>query len=156
MLMRESLARLAARGVRVLRVSSVYETEPVGLPGDRPLLNGTVEVEGTLPPVELLAACLEVERSMGRNRVPERPDLGERPIDLDLLLHGNSIVLSPSLDLPHPRLHERRFVLVPLAEIAPEVIHPVLGEPIATLLARCADPAWVRPFGPSTSWHPAG
>jgi 2-amino-4-hydroxy-6-hydroxymethyldihydropteridine diphosphokinase len=148
---------LALRGVSVRRLSSLYETEPVGLAGDRALLNGVIEV-GVAPPEELLRICLEVEAGLGRVRrhgKGEDPDPGPRPLDLDLLICGDSVLDEPGLVVPHPRLHLRRFVLVPLAEIAATARHPVLQADIATLLARCPDRSWVRPFADPAAWADA-
>lgn len=149
---------LAARGVLPVRLSALYETEPVGLAGDRPLLNGVMEVAPAPPPRELLRLCLEVEAGLGRIRSPRRsgkPDSGPRPLDLDVLLYGAVVLDEPGLVIPHPRMHERRFVLVPLAEIAGAVRHPVLGADVATLLGRCSDRAWVRPFAGPSEWAEA-
>jgi 2-amino-4-hydroxy-6-hydroxymethyldihydropteridine diphosphokinase len=128
--LREALRLLTQRGVEVVAASSLYETQPVRLPEGPPLVNGAVEIATRLAPEALLEACLEVETMLGRRRAAVRPDPGLRPIDLDLLLLDNMVVLTRDLELPHPRMHERRFVLVPLAEIAPQTLHPVLGETI--------------------------
>src|SRR5262245_28933309 len=146
----EALRLLTQREVEVLRVSSLYETEPVGLTDGRALLNAAAEVTTTQEPEQLLATCLAVEGLMGRRRAPETPDQGPRPIDLDILLFDDLVKTRPGLILPHPRLHLRRFVLVPLAEIAPSLRHPVLAEDMATLLAVCKDTSWVRPFPAQT------
>ncbi len=138
-----ALARLAASGaVRVVRCSSLYETAPVG-PAQPDFLNAAAQVESALAPLALLALCKEVERELGR--APDGPRWGPRPLDLDLLLAGPGVgVLSlPELQLPHLLMHERAFALVPLAEIAPQALHPVLGKSVASLLADLAarDPA---------------
>ncbi|HKY32681.1 MAG TPA: 2-amino-4-hydroxy-6-hydroxymethyldihydropteridine diphosphokinase [Candidatus Polarisedimenticolia bacterium] len=158
-LLGEAVRLLASRGLRVALFSSVWETEPVGLPKGPPLLNGALALEAALPPEAVLAACLEVERVMGRSRsplpLPGRPDPGHRPIDLDLLLAGPAVLDLPGLSLPHPRLHQRRFVLEPLAEIAPRAVHPVLRRDIASLLRDCPDRSWVRRFASAEAWRAA-
>jgi 2-amino-4-hydroxy-6-hydroxymethyldihydropteridine diphosphokinase len=103
-----------AEGVDVLAVSSLRETEPVGVVGQPPFLNGVVQLETSLPPRELLDLLLAIERSLGRVRGAR---WGPRLVDLDLLLYGGEIVDEPGLRIPHPRLHERRFALEPLAEL---------------------------------------
>jgi 2-amino-4-hydroxy-6-hydroxymethyldihydropteridine diphosphokinase len=109
-------------------------------------LNAAAEVETEGAPRELLAACLQAERGQGRVRGEKD---GPRTLDIDLLLFGSEVRREPDLELPHPRLHLRRFVLVPLAEIAPEAVHPVLGLSVKELLARCPDRSEVRPFAPA-------
>jgi len=113
-------------GVSVVGVSSLRETEPWG-PVEQPrYLNGAVAVETELPPRELLDALLDVERRLGRARDDEER-WGPRTIDLDLLLYGDLVLDEPGLDVPHPRLHERRFALEPLAELAPDALVPARG-----------------------------
>jgi 2-amino-4-hydroxy-6-hydroxymethyldihydropteridine diphosphokinase len=131
--LRAALDRLAAEeGIEVVAVSRLRETEPVGPVEQGPFLNGAVQVATELPPRELLARLLDVEQRLGRVR-GER--FGPRTIDLDLLVYGDEVVDEPGLALPHPRLHERRFALEPLAELAPGLVVPGRG-PVSTLLAE--------------------
>lgn len=124
-------------GVRVSRVSSLIENPAVGGPENSPaFLNGVIELRTTLAPHALLARLLEIERSLGRER---RAKWEPRPIDLDIILFGNRVIDTPDLRVPHPLMHERRFVLEPLAEIAPEVDHPVLRQTAVSLLAACRE-----------------
>lgn len=113
-------------GVRVRRVATILETEPVGVEGHEAYLNTVVEIETGLPPRELLDACLSVERSMGRERTDGGPVVPRR-LDIDLLLIVGEVVEEPGLRVPHPRMHERAFVLVPMVELAPELVHPGIG-----------------------------
>jgi len=154
---RESYLNQALEALRVRcnlvlqRVSSLRETRPVGgPPGQGPYLNAVAEVETDLPAEQLLCALLEVETVLGRRREEHH---GPRTIDLDLLLYGDLVCEQPNLILPHPRLHERLFVLGPLAEIAPGVVHPVLQRTIANLLAELQG---ARPFGVSPGRELAG
>ena len=121
-----------ADSVDVLAVSTLRETEPVGVVDQPAFLNGAVEVRTALSARELLEVLLEIERSLGRVR-GER--WGPRVIDLDLLLYGGEVVDEPGLHVPHPRLHERRFALEPLAELDPELVVPGRGK-VSALLAE--------------------
>jgi 2-amino-4-hydroxy-6-hydroxymethyldihydropteridine diphosphokinase len=123
----------AEPGVDVLELSSLRETDPVGVTDQPAFLNGAVAVETTLAPRELLDALLRVERELGRERDGER--WGPRTIDLDLLVYGGAIVDEPGLRVPHPRLHERRFALEPLAELEPDLVVPGRGL-VSRLLAE--------------------
>jgi 2-amino-4-hydroxy-6-hydroxymethyldihydropteridine diphosphokinase len=126
-----SLGRVAVR-------SSVYETEPVGYHEQPAFLNAVLALETELEPLELLQGLLAIERELGRDRSHGVVN-GPRTLDLDLLLMGDAIVASEELTLPHPALTERRFVLVPLAEIAPHLRHPQRNQAIEELLARLPD-----------------
>jgi 2-amino-4-hydroxy-6-hydroxymethyldihydropteridine diphosphokinase len=129
-------------GVRVVAVSAVYETDPVGPGPQGPYLNAALQLRTTLAPRALLDRLLAIEAEAGRVRSDVRDTA--RTLDLDLLLYGERQISEPGLEVPHPRLHERPFVLEPLRELAAEVIHPLLGESIAALARRVRDPAAVR------------
>ena len=119
--LRAAIAALPGAGVDVKRVSSIYETEPVELLEQPWFLNCVVQGETTVPAVELLRALREIERRMGSKKLIAR---GPRLIDIDILLYGQQTIDAPELQVPHPRMHLRRFVLAPLVELAPDVKHP--------------------------------
>ncbi|PYV49637.1 MAG: 2-amino-4-hydroxy-6-hydroxymethyldihydropteridine diphosphokinase [Acidobacteria bacterium] len=127
--LRTAISKLGEIG-NVVAVSSFYETEPVELTAQPWFLNCAVKFETEKMPRQLISAILNLEQSMGRQRKQKK---GPRTIDIDVLLFGSSIIEIPSLTVPHPRLHERRFVLEPLTEIAPEARHPVFKRTVRQL-----------------------
>src|SRR5438876_7134795 len=131
-----AIDELPHASVAVKKVSSFYETEPVDLREQPWFLNCVVEVATHFDPMTLLRALREIETKMGSKKLVAK---GPRLIDIDILLYGSETVHTPELQLPHPRMHLRRFVLVPLAEIAPEVMHPAMNLMIRQLLGRTPD-----------------
>jgi len=128
----EALRLLEAGGLLIVRRSAFYETEPWGGVAQGPFVNIVVETNTSLGPAELLGLLKSIEKRMGRSPTVR---WGPRIVDLDILLYGDIVMDTQDLTIPHPRLHERAFVLVPLMEIAPGLIHPVLGKSISELAA---------------------
>ena len=128
--------------------SHIYETEPWGDfqdPNTQPFLNIALLVHTNLTPLQALSSALLIEKELGRQRIglPSSSELrtySSRPIDIDLIFFGNLVINTPTLALPHPRMHLRRFVLKPLCDIAPDYIHPLFNKTLNTLLSECTDP----------------
>lgn len=147
-LIEQAVALLEAAGVRILRRSALYETEPVGMKSERWFLNCVLEVETERMPLGLLRLAERIERELGR-RPAHGPQPEARRMDIDILIFGEHVMSSPELTLPHPRLAERRFVLEPLRELAPDWRHPVTRQTPGEMLAALADSAAVRRWSPA-------
>jgi 2-amino-4-hydroxy-6-hydroxymethyldihydropteridine diphosphokinase len=139
--LRAAIAALRAVGVQIKQVSSMYETEPVDYLDQPWFLNCVLEAETELQPHGLLQSLRNIESQLGNKKKFAK---GPREIDLDILLYGSDTMATPELQVPHPRMHLRRFVLTPLAEIAPNLKHPSWPATAAVLLERLTDPSQVR------------
>ncbi len=142
-LLQQARAQLAATAGDIVAESGIYETAAWGRENQPAFLNQALAMRTTLSAPELLKQCLAAERHAGRERLEH---WGSRTLDADILLYGNELIDEPGLTVPHPRLAERRFALVPLAEIAGSLVHPQLGNTVSELLAGCPDPLPVRPW----------
>ena len=145
----QALRLLPESGVHIRRVSSIYETEPVDYLDQEWFLNAVLEGETELDALDLLSALRLIEARMGSKKAFAK---GPRKIDLDILLYGNETIDTPELQVPHPRMLERKFVLIPLAEIAPNLRHPSWKSGVAHLLAASADHSAVKKFHDAPSF----
>jgi 2-amino-4-hydroxy-6-hydroxymethyldihydropteridine diphosphokinase len=135
--LRQAQQTLATTAGAIVAASAFYETAAWGVENQPAFLNQVLAVRTQLPAPELLAACQAAEQQAGRERLQH---WGTRTLDVDILLYGQAIIATPTLTVPHPALPARRFALVPLAEIAPQLLHPQLHQTVAELLAHCLDP----------------
>lgn len=138
-LMEKAMNLLSEKAGEIILFSSDYETEPWGFESEENFLNRVVVFETALSPETFLQASLDVESQLGRVRNSHAPRYISRTIDIDILFYGAQIIHTPNLIVPHPRLTERNFVLIPLNEIMPEFVHPESGKTIHTLLEECPD-----------------
>ena len=138
--LRAAIERLEAERIHVLRTSPIYETEPLEYTAQRWFLNLVLEAETDLLPRQLLARTAKIERELGRTRAIAK---GPRTIDIDILLYGRAVVRTATLEIPHPRMAERRFVLAPMADLAPDLRHPVTGRSMREML-EAAPPETLR------------
>ena len=144
--LREALHQLEGEGLSIAEISSVYESEPWGFEDPVHFLNICFSCHTLLNPPALMKHLLDAEEVLGRVREKE-PGYRSRTLDLDILFWDDLHIYSPDLQIPHPRAHLRRFVLAPMAEIAPDFIHPEYGKNMATLLAECPDHGEIRRVG---------
>jgi 2-amino-4-hydroxy-6-hydroxymethyldihydropteridine diphosphokinase len=145
--LRSGVRGLISRRVDVTRTASLYSTEPREVLDQPWFLNTALEADTNLRPDELLSACLEIEKENHRVR-DAAASKAPRTLDLDIIFYGSQIIRTPALTVPHPSFSARRFVLVPLVEIAPEFVDPDSGKTITRLLENCSDHAEVRWIGP--------
>lgn len=139
--LRASCGFIAESCGAVLQNSSLYETEAWGIKQQNSFLNQVIRINTVLGPTELLSVLKSIEKAVGR---VETTKWGPRIIDIDILFYGNQVIDLPELKIPHPYIQDRRFTLVPMSEIAPHLIHPVLGKTISELLNVCSDNSEVR------------
>jgi 2-amino-4-hydroxy-6-hydroxymethyldihydropteridine diphosphokinase len=140
---KKALKQLEEEGVRITKRSSMYETEPVEFHKQGWFLNCAVEAETELTPKQLLRVVRNIEKELGRKRVIRS---GPRTLDIDILIYGETLTYGKELEIPHPRMAQRRFVLVPMAEIAPSLRHPALHLTMAQLLEATSDRSQVQPW----------
>jgi 2-amino-4-hydroxy-6-hydroxymethyldihydropteridine diphosphokinase len=152
--LRQALQRLSGQGMLLAGKSSIYETDPQDLEDQPQFLNMVVEIETALFPMQLLSRTQRIERELGRER---RTDKGPRTIDIDILFYGRFVIATDRLQIPHPRIEQRRFVLEPLAELAPNLRHPVSGKSVKELLRGVGAQGvrqWITKKEPGTGQAP--
>jgi len=134
-------------GINIINSSSLYETEPYGYKDQEWFVNAVVQLETTLEPHQLLEVCQRIEKQLGRIRHPEAPQWGPRTVDLDLLLYDDLIIADDRLQIPHPGLHQRAYALVPLLELEPDLLHPVLRKSVLDVHSELPEPEEVYLYG---------
>jgi len=134
-------------GIQVLESSSLYETEPVGYKDQEWFINAVLKTETTLSPEEFLNQCFRIENQLGRVRHPKLSKNGPRTIDLDILFYDNKIINTEIMEIPHPRMHQRAYALVPLLELDEDLIHPVFNKTISELHENLEEPEEVYLYG---------
>ena len=140
----QAISLISSRIGRVAAQSAVYQSEPWGFNAEQMFLNQAVMAETELKPEVVLESCLQFESELGRTRSGNGYE--PRTIDIDIIFFGNQIIDTPDLKVPHPLMHQRNFVLQPLCEIAPNLVHPVFGKTMHQLLAECDDKSAVEPI----------
>lgn len=141
--LRLAIEKIALEAGKIIQISPVFETEPWHFEAENNFLNCAVEISTVKSPAEILKSIKEIEQQLGRQRTA-LPGYHSREIDIDILFFDNEIINQDDLQIPHPRLAERRFALEPFCKIAPGIIHPVLNKTISELLAECADKSTVE------------
>ncbi len=144
--LKKAIENISAFAGEVMSFSQIYETEPWGFRSEDHFFNMVIQIKTSLKPVDLLKHLLKIEIQMGRVRGTEK--YSSRIIDIDILLYENEIINKPYLKVPHPMIQERKFVLVPLCDIAPEKIHPVIKKTFAALLKECKDDSKIKRTNP--------
>ncbi len=133
-------------GIIVTESSSIYETEPVGFKDQQWFANAVLKIETTLSPQELLEQCMRIEKQLGRKRDPDNR-FGPRTLDLDILFYEDRIISDESLQIPHPRMHERAYALVPMLELDPDFVHPVIKKSVFDIHSKLEEPEEVYLYG---------
>lgn len=134
------------KGIKVVQSSSLYESEPVGFKDQEWFVNAVLEIKTSLSPSELLDECMRIEKQLGRVR-DAKNQWGERTLDLDILFYDNTVISKDNLQIPHPRVQERAYALVPMLEIAPDFVHPVIKKTIFEIHSELEDPEEVYLYG---------